>query len=130
MMVAEDLALRGPAYLETLRGRRVVVVGIARSGVAAARVCHAAGAEVVVTDAKPLAALGAAARALPALGARYVPDAEAVAEVRRADLVVVSPGVPFDVPVTSAARNAGVPVIGELELGWRATEADTIAITG
>ena len=45
-------------------------------------------------------------------------------------LVVVSPGVPLDSPQLAPARAAGLPIIGELELGWRAMEADTIAITG
>jgi UDP-N-acetylmuramoylalanine--D-glutamate ligase len=59
-----------------------------------------------------------------------LPEREALVAVRAADLVVVSPGVPFDAALPSAARAAGITVIGELELGWRATEAETIAITG
>src|SRR5262249_37252807 len=47
-----------------------------------------------------------------------------------ADLVVVSPGIPLDSPLVVPARAEGIPIIGELELGWRAMEADTIAITG
>jgi UDP-N-acetylmuramoylalanine--D-glutamate ligase len=47
-----------------------------------------------------------------------------------ATLVVVSPGVPLDTPPLAAVRARGVPIIGELELGWRAMEAETIAITG
>jgi UDP-N-acetylmuramoylalanine--D-glutamate ligase len=121
---------RGRAYLDALAGQRVAVVGLARSGVAAARLCHAAGAEVVAIDAKPLERLGAEARTLPALGIRFLAERDAAGDVRSADLVVVSPGVPFDAPLPTAARSAGVPVIGELELGWRAMEADTIAITG
>jgi UDP-N-acetylmuramoylalanine--D-glutamate ligase len=121
---------RGPAYLETLRERRVVVVGLARSGVAAARLCRAAGAVVAATDARPREDLGPEAQDLLRRDVRFVAEAGAVRDVVRADLVVVSPGVPFDSPLPAAARAAGVAVIGELELGWRATEADTIAITG
>src|SRR5207245_2653942 len=79
---------------------------------------------------KPIETLGADARALVTLGIRVVLERDALAAVRRADLVVVSPGVPVDAALAAAARAAGVPVIGELELGWRAVEADTIAITG
>ena len=50
--------------------------------------------------------------------------------MRGADLVVVSPGVPLDSPQIAPARAAGVPVVGELELGWRAMDAETVAITG
>lgn len=121
---------RGAAWLRTLAGRPVAVVGLARSGVAAARLLHAVGARVLAADLKPLAALGAEAQGLAALGVTLLTGgahAEALAAV---DLVVVSPGVPLDSPQLRAARAAGVPLIGELELGWRAAEADTIAITG
>jgi UDP-N-acetylmuramoylalanine--D-glutamate ligase len=125
-----DVATRGKAYLESLRGRRVTVVGLARSGVAAARLLAAAGAAVVAVDRKPLETLDSEARSLGHLGVRLVAGGDGEAEIRRADLVVTSPGVPLDGPQLTAARAARVPVIGELELGWRATEAETIAITG
>jgi len=127
--VLPDVATRGRAYLETLAGRRVAVVGLARSGVAAARLLQKIGARVVVTDTKPLDALGREAQALPGLGVSVV-TGEPRAALAGVDLVVISPGVPIDSPSLEAVRAAGTPVIGELELGWRAMEADTIAITG
>src|SRR5690348_12767215 len=120
--------MRGAGWLRTLAGRRVTVIGLSKSGIAAARLLGAAGAEVTGADAKPLGALGRGALALREAGVRLVTGgAEAVAA---ADLVVVSPGVPLDAPALAPARARGVPVIGELELGWRAMEAETIAITG
>jgi UDP-N-acetylmuramoylalanine--D-glutamate ligase len=131
MIVEEDVSLqRGRGYLGTLAGRRVAVVGLARSGVAAARLLHAAGARVSASDAKPREALSAEARRLPELGIRLVDGDAAGAGVAGAELVVVSPGVPVDAPQLAPARAAGTPVIGEIELAWRALEADTIAITG
>jgi UDP-N-acetylmuramoylalanine--D-glutamate ligase len=130
MIVEEDVSIRGRAYLDTLVGRRVAVVGLARSGVAAARLLHASGARVSASDAKPLAALSEQARGLPPLGVRLIADDAAGAGVAGAELVVVSPGVPLDAPQLAPARRAGAPVIGEIELAWRALEADTIAITG
>ena len=122
---------RGRAYLNSLAGRRVTVVGLARSGVAAARLLRTAGADVVGTDVKPLAALGREAAGLADLGVRLVTGGgDAAAAFARVDLVVVSPGIPLDGPQVAAARARQVPVIGELELGWRAMEADTTAITG
>lgn len=121
---------RGPAYLASLAGRRVAVVGLARSGLAAARLLAGAGARVVATDLRPLDALGPEARALGEAGVRLLVGGtfpEAVADV---DLVVVSPGVPLDSPQLGPARARGTPLIGELELGWRAMQADTVAITG
>lgn len=121
---------RGRAYLATLSGRRVAVVGLARSGVAAARLLQAAGARVTATDSKPLDALGADVRALAALGVRLVVGAPRPDAVAEAELVVVSPGVPLDSPQLAPAYTRGVPVVGELELAWRAMEADALAITG
>jgi UDP-N-acetylmuramoylalanine--D-glutamate ligase len=130
MIVEEDVSMRGRAYLETLVGRRVAVVGLARSGVAAARLLHASGAHVSASDAKPLPGLTEEARGLRQLGVRLVADDATGAGVTGADLVVVSPGVSLESPQLAPARRAGVPVIGEIELAWRALESDTIAITG
>jgi UDP-N-acetylmuramoylalanine--D-glutamate ligase len=125
-----DVATRGRAWLASLAGRRVTVVGLARSGIAAARLLRAAGAEVTGTDARPLAALGREAAALGDLGVRVVIDGAAARAFEGATLIVVSPGVPPAGPQLAEARARGVPIIGELELGWRAMEAETIAITG
>src|SRR5499426_2995190 len=125
------MATRGQAYVRSLAGRRVTVFGLAKSGVAAARLLRAAGADVVGTDAKPAAALGREVAALPEIGVRLVMGPGDPTEAfAAAELVVVSPGVPLDAPPLLAVRARQVPIIGELELGWRATEADTIAITG
>src|SRR5919204_679010 len=122
-----EVTTRGRAYLATLAGRRAAVVGLAKSGIAAARLLAAAGADVRGTDAKPVASLGPEVGALAALGVRLVDGAAAFDGV---ELVVASPGVPLDGPQLAPARARRVPVIGELELAWRAMEADTIAITG
>ena len=125
-----DVTTRGRVYLATLGGRRTAVVGLARSGVAAARLLRAAGATVTATDTKPLAALSADAHELATLGVRLLVDGVHAEAVGATELVVVSPGVPLDSPQLALARAAGVPIVGELELGWRAMEADTLAITG
>jgi UDP-N-acetylmuramoylalanine--D-glutamate ligase len=126
-----DMATRGQAYLRSLAGRRVTVFGLAKSGVAAARLLRAAGADVVGTDAKPVAALGPEVAALAEIGVRLVTGpGDPMGAFADAELVVVSPGVPSDAHPLTAVRARQVPIIGELELGWRATEADTIAITG
>src|SRR5881296_2743127 len=125
-----DMVTRGRAYLDSLAGRRVTVVGLARSGVAAARLLRTAGAQVTGTDLKPLEALGREATALEALGVRLVTGQATRGAFDGADLVVVSPGVPLDGDQLAPARAHRVPIIGELELGWRALEAETIAITG
>jgi UDP-N-acetylmuramoylalanine--D-glutamate ligase len=120
--------VRGRPYLASLAGRRVAVVGLARSGIAAARLLREAGAQVVGTDVRPIDALSDDARALQRLGVRLIAaDADPLAG---AELVVVSPGIPLDGEQLAPARRRGVPVIGELELGWRASEGQAVAITG
>lgn len=113
-----------------LKGRKITVVGLARSGLAAARLCTREGARVTVTDrrdeaelALPLAALGPGVRR--ALGGHDLADFEG------ADLVVVSPGVPLANPELQAARRRGVPVWSEVELAYRFLgETPIVAITG
>src|SRR5918996_587088 len=125
-----DVATRGRAWLDSLAGRRVTVVGLAKSGIAAARLLHEAGAVVTGTDVKPLEALGREAARLREAGVRLLTNGGAERAFDGATLVVVSPGVPLDSAQLAPARRAGVSIIGELELGWRAMHAETIAITG
>jgi UDP-N-acetylmuramoylalanine--D-glutamate ligase len=114
-----------------LAGQRVVVVGLAQTGVALARFCAARGAAVTVTDAKPLDALGPARAGLAGLAITWEVGRHDVASFTTADLVVVSPGVP-DLAEMKAARDAGVPVWAEIELAHRFLDPDArlIAITG
>ncbi|MCC6214103.1 MAG: UDP-N-acetylmuramoyl-L-alanine--D-glutamate ligase [Polyangiaceae bacterium] len=109
-----------------LEGRHVVVVGLGRSGVAAARLARALGATVTATDSAPLEALSSGARALDAV---VVAGGHAGVPFTSADLVVVSPGVPR-LSELAAAEAAGVEVIGELELALRSVSAPIAAIGG
>jgi UDP-N-acetylmuramoylalanine--D-glutamate ligase len=121
---------RGAAWRAALAGRRVTVVGLARSGVAACRLLLACGSRVTATDAQPIEALSPAARGLPAEGVRLHAGRHPPEAFGDAELVVVSPGVPTDQVALAAAREHGVPVIGEVELAYRAMTADVIAVTG
>jgi UDP-N-acetylmuramoylalanine--D-glutamate ligase len=114
-----------------LSGKRVVVVGLGASGVAAARLCLRRGARVVANDAKPLEALSEQARALEGLGATLVAGDHAAARMEEADLVVVSPGVPRLAEI-DAAEARGVPVWGEVELAVRSMTypAPVVAVGG
>jgi len=124
-------AERGAACRDALAGRRVTVVGLARSGVAACRLLAALGAEVTGTDAQAAETLGAGvAAALAAAGVRLYLGGHPSEAFRGAELAVVSPGVPADHAVLVECRRRAVPVIGELELAYRVMSADVIAITG
>jgi len=109
-----------------LNGKRVVVVGLGRSGVAAAKLCLARGARVTATDSAPPEKLSAEARAL---GVELVLGGHDAVDFLAAQLIVVSPGV-ADFPELSQAERAGVEVIGELELATRFIEAPIVAIGG
>jgi UDP-N-acetylmuramoylalanine--D-glutamate ligase len=109
-----------------LNGKRVVVVGLGRSGVAAAKLCLARGARVTATDSAPPEKLSAEARAL---GVELVLGGHEAVDFLAAQLIVVSPGVP-DFPELSQAERAGVEVIGELELATRFIDAPIVAIGG
>ena len=111
----------------SVSGQQVVVVGAARSGVAAAQLLARRGARVTLTDRKPqlpeAAELGAAGVTLELGG-------HVMATFESADLVVLSPGVPIDLPEIARAQALGIPVIGELELASRWLRGPIVAITG
>jgi UDP-N-acetylmuramoylalanine--D-glutamate ligase len=113
-----------------LAGKQVVVVGLARSGIAAAGFLVGRGARVVATDRRPAAELQAEAVTLQEQGVRLELGGHREATFTGADLVVVSPGVPWDLPELRAARGAGVSVMAELELGVRHIRGPVAAVTG
>ncbi len=121
---------RGQAYRQWLAGRTVAVVGLARSGVAAARLIRRIGGRVLASDSGSRESLSREARELEQLGSTVWTGGHPEAAFSGVDLCVVSPGVPLELPALESVRARGVPLIGELELGWRVMEADLIAITG
>jgi len=121
---------RGVPYRESLAGKTTAVVGLAKSGVAAARLLRRLGVRVLASDSSPLESLTEEARALDREGCTLWAGGHPAAAFVGADLVVVSPGVPLELPALASVRARGVPIIGELELAWRVMEADAIAITG
>lgn len=113
-----------------LKGKRVLVVGLGRSGISAARFLRGRGARVTVSDSR---SAGALAKEIPALmdaGIMVETGGHGVLTFRRQDLIVVSPGVPVDTPELKQVRSLGVPVIGELELAARFLMGQIVAITG
>ena len=108
----------------------VVVVGLARSGIAAATFLAGRGLAVVATDRRPAMELEAEALRIESRGVRLELGGHREATFTAASLVVVSPGVAWDLPEIQAARRAGVPVIAELELGFRNLAGQVVAVTG
>jgi UDP-N-acetylmuramoylalanine--D-glutamate ligase len=100
-----------------------LVVGLARSGVAAALALAARGETVIGSDRSAVAPAE-----LEACGVELVQDA--LGALERVRCVVKSPGVPAGAPLMVAARERGIAVIGELELAWRLLENEFVAVTG
>ena len=113
-----------------LKGKKVLVVGLARSGVAAARLLVLHGAMVMANDLKPEAELAAAAAELRKLGVMLSMGSHPESLFQNADLIVVSPGVPADIAPLESARRKGVEIISEPELAGRFLQGRMIGITG
>lgn len=110
-------------------GKHILIVGLARSGVAAAEFLAARGARITVNDAKPEAELKDAA-SLRAKGIEVVSGAHPRELFEQSDLIVVSPGVPLALEPFQLAKAAGVPIIGEVELAARFLRGRLVGITG
>ena len=113
-----------------LKGKKVLVVGLGKSGLAAAIFLRRQGAHVTVSDIRSAEAL---AKDIPALldeGINVEAGGHGLLTFRRQDLIVVSPGVPLDTPELVQARNLGRPIIGELELAARYLRGHILAVTG
>ncbi|HYP54346.1 MAG TPA: UDP-N-acetylmuramoyl-L-alanine--D-glutamate ligase, partial [Pyrinomonadaceae bacterium] len=113
-----------------VRGRKVLVVGAARSGVASARFLAGRGAVVALNDRKPLDEWGPEAMALRDFGVGLVPGDAPSWLLDQIELVVLSPGVPSKIIPVRYAERAGAEVIGEVELAWRFTRGRVVGITG
>lgn len=99
-------------------GKQVLVIGVKRSGMAAIELLRRHGAEVRAMDAQPC----------PELGIQVVAQSEE--NIGDPDSIVLSPGVPYDLPMLVRARARGVPVIGEVELASYFLKGPVIGITG
>ncbi len=113
-----------------LKGKKVLVVGLGKSGLAAALFLRRKGAQVTVSDVRSAAALDKAIPALLDEGIMVEAGGHGLLTFRRQDLIVVSPGVPLDTPELVQVRNFGLLVIGELELAAHFLAGKTLAITG
>jgi len=114
-----------------MNGKKVMVLGMARSGVAAAKLLSEMGAHVCVNDQKTKEKLGDAVKPLEnCSNIEWRLGEPAVELLEGRDALLISPGVPIDSPVVKKAQELGVEVIGELELGYRTGKGLLVAITG
>ena len=113
-----------------VQGKRVVIVGLGESGLAAARVLRDRGAGVLVSESRSRKELTQRVAAAEAAGAEVVAGGHSPDQLDGADLLVVSPGVPEGADVLAWAAERGIPVWSEIELGARLATCDYVAVTG
>ena len=113
-----------------LEGKRVLVVGLARTGTVTSLFSAGYGATVTATDEKPESVLAETAARLRAAGVKLEFGTPPQSTFLEQDLIVLSPGVPANLPPLEKARAAGVPVWSELELAWRFLRGRLVGITG
>ena len=109
------------------RDKKILVVGLARSGRGAANLLLAAGAHVTVTDKRSRSSLEDHISKLPP-DVKIITDGNPEEVFKEADLILVSPGVPLDIPPLANAISRGIPVIGELELAYQSVRSNEFRI--
>ncbi len=113
-----------------LKNKKVLVVGLGKSGLAAALFLRRRGAQVTVSDVRSADQLTKEIPTLIEQGIMVEAGGHGLLTFRRQDLIVVSPGVPLDTPELAQVKHFGLPVIGELELAARFLKGKILAVTG
>ena len=113
-----------------LERKRILVVGMARSGIAAAELLLHHGAIPILNDQKPESAFAEALEPLRGTSCIFRMGEDAVPLLEDADGVVISPGVPLTAPLVQEARAKGIPLVGELELASSLLLGDMAAVSG
>ncbi len=116
--------------MEDFRDKKVLVVGLAKTGLATAEFLLSKGARVTVTDHLSASELGSTADSAKSLGCSLALGGHPVEVFTQADLIVVSPGVPLELPELKEAQSRSIPIIGELELASRFLQLPIVAISG
>jgi UDP-N-acetylmuramoylalanine--D-glutamate ligase len=116
-------------------GKTILVVGAARSGIAACRFLLKRGAHVILTDTQAAESLETRIRPLRELAAapgrlELELGGHKLESFRQCDMVIVSPGVPLSLPFFGESRAAGIPLLAEVELAWRHLKGKVLGITG
>lgn len=113
-----------------VKGKRVLVCGMARSGIAAARLLCELGAKVTISDLKEESAFDGQLAFLHDMDCAFALGQAPDAYIPQQDVMVISPGIAWAKPFVQSAIAQGVEVIGELELGARLSRGELVAITG
>ncbi|MFY4773775.1 UDP-N-acetylmuramoyl-L-alanine--D-glutamate ligase [Metabacillus sp. RGM 3146] len=117
--------------IDTYKGKNILVIGLAKSGLAAAKLLHSLGAKVTVNDMKPYEE-NEAAQELASIGIRVICGSHPLELIKdeHVDAVVKNPGIPYKNPLLQLALEKKLPIITEVELAYQISEAEIIGITG
>lgn len=113
-----------------LNGKKVLVIGLGRSGEAAARFAAVKGADVTISELKPEAAIKDFVKRLKDLPIKFSFGRNDPDLILNADLIILSPGIPLELNGLAKARSKKIPIIGELELAASSIKKPIIAVTG
>lgn len=113
-----------------LAGKRVLVIGLGKTGLASVRFLLERGAKVAITDEKPPRDLAEAFAQIADLGSTFEVKDYSLGSLAKVDVVIPSPGVPPSSPLLKEALRRGIPVLSEIETGFRFLKRPVIAITG
>lgn len=113
-----------------LMDKRILVIGMAKSGIAAALLCNRHNAKVTVSDDKTAEQIGEPIKLFMGKDIKLILGEDAQIIIPDQDLIVISPGVPIDTKALQLARMFDIPIIGEIELAYRFCKAPIVAITG
>src|SRR5690554_6387942 len=111
-----------------VKNKRIAVIGLSRTGLAAAKFLYQAGAEVIVSDIKTAPYLKKEMEEFKNMEIEYELGGHGDKSLS-SDLIVVSPGISLDIPFFKKAQGKGIPIISEIELAYHFTDAKIIAIT-
>lgn len=116
--------------ISTYENKKVLVLGLAKSGVSAAKLLHELGALVTVNDVKPFDE-NPEAQELLSLGIKVITGSHPIELLdEEFSLMVKNPGIPYSHPLVAKAQEMGIPVITEVELAYEVAECPIIGITG
>ncbi len=113
-----------------LNGAHIVILGLARQGIALARFLVGQGAQVTASDAKPAEALGDALSALQGCSLRYALGGHPLSLLDGCDALCLSGGVPLDLPIVAEAQRRGIPISNDAQVFLERCPARVIGITG
>ena len=111
-------------------GKRISILGMARSGIACAKLLKKIGAGVFVSDTKGKELLSSEINQLKELGIDFETSGHTSKAIMDKDFIVISPGIPPDIPILNQAEDLGIPILSEIEVAYWLTDAEIIGITG